>query len=70
MAVATRRFEQLQALPQTLVHLSISRNAVVSLAGIEGLINLQWLDASCNRIQVRLAIVTAPRLATAATQCL
>lgn len=42
-----------QALPQMLVHLNISRNAVTSLAGIEGCINLQWLDASCNHIQVR-----------------
>lgn len=41
-----------QALPQTLVHLSVSRNALPSLAGIQGLVSLQWLDASCNQIQV------------------
>lgn len=42
----------MQALPRTLVHLSISRNALGSLAGIEGLASLQWLDASCNQVRV------------------
>ena len=34
------------------MHLSIAGNSITSLAGIESLTALQWLDASCNRIKV------------------
>lgn len=53
-----------QVLPQTLRHLNISRNAIASLEGIEGLTSLQWLDASCNRIQVLAADCAAETCCT------
>ena len=42
----------LQALPRTLLHLDISRNAVRCLDGLGALTSLQWLNASGNCIQV------------------
>jgi hypothetical protein len=42
-----------QVLPWTVLHLDISRNAIRTLEGLNALTNLQWLDASCNHIQVR-----------------
>jgi Leucine-rich repeat (LRR) protein len=45
-----------QALPLTLLHLDISRNAIRTLAGLGALTALQWLDARCNQIQVCMTI--------------
>ncbi len=50
----------MQALPLTLVHLSVRGNVLSSLQGIECLLNLRWLDASCNRIQVRRDRLVSP----------
>ena len=40
------------------MHVCVSRNALTTLAGIEVLVNLEWLDACCNRIQVRAELLT------------